>query len=152
VSERDLEYRMAVRTVLAAIVFALALTAFSAPASAQALDRYKPAAISAPISGLYIDQTAPQRYCVIERGRFGQTGERTFLHCAAGFNNAGHTFSDDPLRVGREYLLYRLQADGGLLAPVVLNSVTITDAPNGEITVRFGSPGAQSPPYTLVLQ
>lgn len=100
-------------------------------------------------NGAYIDRSAPQRYCVIESGQWGWFGQQTFLHCAQGWNNAGHTFVAGLARDGVEYLLYRLQADGGYMSPVVVNSVTLRTLSANEIEVRFGTPGAQSPAYRL---
>jgi hypothetical protein len=138
-------------SVAACILAGLVLLVMSGAARAQTIDAWKPRAIpTTPIAGLYVDQSSPGRYCVFEAGQFGHFGTQTFIHCAAGFNSAGHTFAQG-VQVGREYLLYRLAGDT-LLAPVVLTSVTITEVQHGLIRVRFGSPGAQTPTYTLTLQ
>lgn len=131
----------------------LVLSGISMQASARALDA-KPrpiatAPLTAPLDGLYIDQAMPARYCVIQTGEFGWFGRQTFLHCAAGYNNAGQNFVVAGVQLGQEYLLYRLQAEGGYLAPVVISSVTVSSATLTAIVVRFGSPGAQTPAYVL---
>jgi hypothetical protein len=137
--------------VAVCLMFAAALWPTSA--QAQAIDRIKPAqgTLQVPLAGLYVDQTGPQRYCVVEFGRIGPFDTHTFLFCAAGFNNAGHHIVTGDVRVGQETLLYRLAGDG-LMFPAVVNSVTITEAFPFQIKVKFGSPGAQSPTYTLIRQ
>lgn len=137
---------------LAATALLLIVAAFSLPARA---DGTKPVATvqTVPLDGLYIDESAPQRYCVIERGRFGDYGEQTFLWCALGWGNGGSSMVQVAGSwVGVELPLLRLQADNGLLVPVQYASVTVTAITLDTITVRYGSPGAQTPAYTLTRQ
>jgi hypothetical protein len=148
----DTEMKGTLRSIFLIAALGFALLTMSESALSQAIDRLKPQTSSGAISGLYIDPANPARYCVAQTGVFSPWGVQTFFHCAQGWNNAGHAFVTGTPVVGREYLLYRLQADGGYLTPVVINSVTVVSAPQGQITVRFGSVGAQSPAYTFVLQ
>lgn len=141
--------------VIGVLMFALGLvlTAMTMPAYAQAFDGQKPARPVTTVGefGLFIDPSSPARFCVIEFGVFQPYGAQTFVYCSAGWNNAGSAMVQGGPQLGREITLYRLAGEP-LMYPTVVNSVTITQAQQGQITVRFGTPGAQSPPFTLIRQ
>lgn len=151
IDERTQRLARGALMVIGAIWLIVVGLAVAMPAPAADAAKPRQVALLQPMDGLYVDQLMPGRYCVIETGEFGWFGRQTFLHCAAGYNNAGHNFYTQ-LVIGGEVLLYRLQATGALLSPAVVNSVTITAATADDITVRFGTPGAQSPAYLLTRQ
>lgn len=159
-SHEHLHTLMARRFLVAigAIWLIVAALAFAMPAPAQTSDSHKPRTTSklvhtVPYQGLYIDQTAPQRYCALLRGVFGAFGEQWVVFCGLGWGSGGSAVVQiTGSWLGAELPLYRLQYDNGLLQPVVLSSVTVTAIEQDSITVRFGSPGAQTLPYTMTRQ
>lgn len=143
-------------TTIRRALVALALISCASVALAQ--DAHKPRTTSAlvqtvPYQGLYIDESAPQRYCALLRGQFGAFGEQWFVFCGLGWGSGGSAVVQiHGSWLGVEMPLYRLQAENGLLSPVVLSSVTLTAITATSITVRFGSPGAQTPAYVMTRQ
>ena len=138
---------------LAATAILLIVAALSIPPAGAKDAAPRVVQQTVPLDGLYIDQSAPQRYCVIERGQFGDYGEQTFVWCALGWGNGGSSMTQlTGSWIGIEIPLFRLQADNGLLVPVQYASVTVTAITFDTITVRYGSPGAQTPAYTLTRQ
>lgn len=151
--------RIAHTSIAVAVALLLAaLLAGRVPAAAQAVEskpRTQPAALqlAEPLPGIYVDAQAPQRYCVIEHATFGSFGRQSFVWCALGWGSGGSSVVQiDGSWVGSEIPLHRLDDDGGALQPVVLSSVTLSHIQPTSISIRFGSPGAQSPAYVLAKQ
>jgi hypothetical protein len=127
----------------------IAAAALSTGAAAQTIESSKPERAPAILAGAYADPLQPSRFCVAESGIWG-VFQQTLVVCSPGGPVLGLAFIVPAPAVGQHYLLYRPQAAAGQAAWVVETAVTITSIQPGEIRVRFGTPGAQTPEYRLV--
>jgi hypothetical protein len=131
------------------IIAIIAAAALSAVAVAQTIDRAKPALAPASLTGAYADPLQPSRFCLAESGLWGSV-HQTLLVCSPGGPVLGLAYIAPAPASGQNYLLYRPQSAAGQSSWVVETSVTITSIQPGEIRVRFGTPGAQTPEYRLI--
>lgn len=97
-----------------------------------------------PASGIWIDQSYPARYCVVERAQFGTFGDQVYVACAFGYGNAGSNVVR-PAQVAA-VPLYRLQSDGAVLTPQLLYVVHTVSLAGSTWRVNFGDTPA---PATL---
>ena len=116
-----------------------------------------PAVAQVVPEGVWIDRSTVngERYCVTQTAMFNRISPtlQTFIWCSPGWGVGGHAVVQITGGLaGTEIPLYRLEDVGGYLEPRILTSVATVSIDGAFWVLRFGSPGAQTPTYTLTRQ